>query len=1397
MSDDAPSFAERASRFQFRRRLGEGAFGVVWEVYDQRREARVALKELVRTDPAALLRFKREFRALTDLVHPNLVTLYELLSVDDQWFFTMEFVDGTDFIRHVTGRADPWALTEEGPVEGTMLVDVNGGSAVAPTRISEDPSRAPALSPRLHPAEPPEPQTMSTEGSGAITPPELLAAGAMRTRSRDTVCNPERVRAATRQLALGLSALHDALKLHRDIKPSNVLVTADGRVVVLDFGLIADLPPEGLTEGSRAVVGTPGFMSPEQALGRALSPATDWYGVGAMLYVAMTGRMPWSGTPLQILLSQQQRDPTPPSEFVTGVPPDLESLCLDLLRREPEARPSAAEVLARLGGPDTMGMSLPPPTTRRTPFVGRRAHLDTLREAYALTEGGRAAVALVYGGSGLGKTTLVRRFLHEIRTREHDAVILAGRCYEREAVPYKALDNLVDELSLLLRRLDPEDAAALMPRGVEALARLFPVLRHVDAVASPQQPGSPIADPLEFRRRAFSAMRDLLARLAGTRPVVLAIDDLQWSDADSDALLATIVRAPAPPLLLIATYRLESIAESPLRLALSASVEGEPPAQLRELHVTEFTPAEAYDLATALLGFGEIQRAQAIVAESAGNPLFIEALVQHLALSPSPIVPPPATAAAEEESDAHEAPDVRVADEAPEPHDLGAAERAPDRARAISSLPGVTTPPRTSSSPPAPTLASGVLSALPPPLDPAAAPSIGRIPAPPPLPGMGGKGRGARHVDLAEMIQARVAQLPEASRALLEVIVVAGRPLDITVAARAAGITSFDPTSFSQLLVTHLAKSRPLPSGAVEAEAYHDRVREHALAQLPPERVRSYHAALAAALEAAGSADPEVLAAHHEAAGQRDQAMAYARSAAEAAERALAFDRAARLYEAALRHSLAPPRELFLRLAEARVNAGHGARAADAFLEAARFASGAELIDLRRRAAEQLLLSGHVDRGLELFRLVLAPLGMSIPGSSPAALVSYLFRSTEVRIRGLRFEERQATPEELQRIDACWAVSIGLSLVDTFRGADFQARHLLLALRAGEPYRLARALSLEVPYSAAGGTRTRVRTEHILDLATSLAARIDNPHALGLTRMARGTAHFLVGEWKEAFESASASVALFRERCVGVAWEIVTAEVFALTSLMSLGRYGELTERAQEDLRSAAARGDLHASTQVNLVVGWCIDLAADAPMAARARLDESFPEHRRASFGTEHVNHLYASANVHLYLGEAEAAHALLARCWGDLRRSFTLQIQNSRIDMLDLRARAAVGWAMAGGTSPRRRRALLAAVERDLDAIEAERVAWGAALARLGRSSLALARGARAEARYHAAAAESALHECHMEAHAAVARRRAGELAPGAEGRALVDSADLRLYANGVKNPARLAAMLMPSRD
>src|SRR5438034_8657064 len=104
-------------------------------------------------------------------------------------------------------------------------------------------------------------------------------------------------------------------------------------------------------------------------------------------------------------------------------------------------------------------------------------------------------------------------------------------------------------------------------------------------------------------------------------------------------------------------------------------------------------------------------------------------------------------------------------------------------------------------------------------------------------------------------------------------------------------------------------------------------------------------------------------------------------------------------------------------------------------------------------------------------------------------------------LRGLKFQERKASEvaaEDLTRIDITWSVAVGLTMIDTIRGADFQTRNLLLALGAGEPYRLARALAWEATHAAMGGEGSKKRSTRLLEEADALVRRIDQPHALGM-----------------------------------------------------------------------------------------------------------------------------------------------------------------------------------------------------------------------------------------------------------------------------------------------------------
>ncbi|MEO5730500.1 MAG: protein kinase, partial [Byssovorax sp.] len=596
-----------AGRFTVGRTLGSGTFGVVFEAREEGRTARVALKKLSLEDAGALYDFKQEFRGLADVVHPNLVTLHELFSDGADLYLSMELVDGVGFLDHVHGIL---RISEADATTVAVHADGTIDSTLPTFRTLDD--------------GPP-----STRGRRAGIVREALDMG--------------RLRNAIRQLAQGITAIHRAGKLHRDLKPSNVLVTAEGNLKILDFGLIASLPARAVSrrDVERRIVGTPAYMSPEQAMSTALSPASDWYSFGVMLYEALTGQLPINGSTSELLTNKINLDPPDPRLLIADLPDDLADLCVGLLQRRPSDRPSEAAILAALGGVTADARVTHDAWGEMIPFVGRDHHLAMLEDSFTAARRGKAVTLQVHGTAGMGKSALLRRFLDDVADRD-GAVVLEGRCYERESVPYKGVDSLIDALTQHLRSLPQKEASQLIPLDVHALARVFPVLLRIDAVHR-IHPRADAPDPLELRRRAFSALRELLARMAAAKPLIVWIDDLQWGDADSAALLLDLLdpaldgdgattHSGAPAMLLIASYRTEDAATIELvRVLRERLARGEIGSDVRELMIGPLVHREARALARVLLaGDAEGGTAEQIAVESGGSPLFVHELARHV-----------------------------------------------------------------------------------------------------------------------------------------------------------------------------------------------------------------------------------------------------------------------------------------------------------------------------------------------------------------------------------------------------------------------------------------------------------------------------------------------------------------------------------------------------------------------------------------------------------------------------------------------------------------------------------------------------------------------------------------------------------------------------------------------
>jgi eukaryotic-like serine/threonine-protein kinase len=424
-------------------------------------------------------------------------------------------------------------------------------------------------------------------------------------------------------------------------------------------------------------------------------------------------------------------------------------------------------------------------------------------------------------------------------------------------------------------------------------------------------------------------------------------------------------------------------------------------------------------------------------------------------------------------------------------------------------------------------------------------------------------------------------------------------------------------------------------------------VREAVTNMLSEGELRALHAAMASALESGPNEDPETASHHALAAGDTERASRYALEGARRARESLAFERAAVLYRRAIDHggSDADARlRLLVDLAETLVLAGVGVAAGRVYLEASQSSASAEHAPLvresRRRAAEQLVLSGEVERGVEVLSSVLADIGVSLPHSTGRSLLGLLWDRFMLRLRGLGWtprDESTVATADIARLEAYNVVAASLALVHPIVGLQFQARLLRLALRVGVGRYIVIAFGMYGLTLALSGIRGFRKGKPLLAEAQATAATLGpdlRPRYTGLAYGTEGVAALCVGRYNEAREKLGQSVETFDERSVANTGEQVSRNnirLLHLATLIAAGGVADAMPKFDELLRDAKRRGDLHLEASATRLLNQ-IYLFRDDPTGGRAALSALNWKPLHDHFDLQRVYELRAQIGIDLY---------------------------------------------------------------------------------------------------------------------------------------------------------------------
>jgi serine/threonine protein kinase/tetratricopeptide (TPR) repeat protein len=567
--------------YQLMGTLGRGGMGVVYRARDVRTGTAAAVKTVPSPDERLVHGLRREIAALSRLHHPGVVRLLDQGEFEALPWYAMELLEGPT-LREAAASVHTALPTAALPTLLDALTrPADPGAAARTDRIDEELDAEPTA----------EVPVVRPVAGGSLLDVLALVHG---------VCAP-------------LAYLHGEGLIHRDLKPDNVVCLADGRLVLVDFGLLSHFASvdgrEALALETRSH-GTLSYLAPEVIRGEAVDARADLYALGVILYELVTGLVPFRNlSPGAVLYQHLGSAPVPPSQRADGVPAPLDALILRLLAKEPHERLGYADDVRRaledLGVPARRaGGPEPRSYLYRPRLVGRLAEVEEARSWLARPTG----TFTVAGGAGVGKTRLLveiageaaRRGLPVLTVDPDPPGVDAGR---------PPLRSIATALADRWRLSDAAGLGDAIGPDADLLHALLPELGGL----LPQPRASPLP-PDARRRRATAALANALAAWGDGRTTLLVCDDLPWA---GDALAALVAHVRE---------------QQPAGLAIVAAVRERDGAASPGVHLAALDEAGVRQMASDMLGIpsppGDLVRF--LVERSEGVPRYVVELLRAL-----------------------------------------------------------------------------------------------------------------------------------------------------------------------------------------------------------------------------------------------------------------------------------------------------------------------------------------------------------------------------------------------------------------------------------------------------------------------------------------------------------------------------------------------------------------------------------------------------------------------------------------------------------------------------------------------------------------------------------------------------------------------------------------------